>query len=89
MRPSPLSVFISSTCYDLADARASLRETLERCGWVVRVSDSPDSAFYVDPLDDSIESCLRNVEASDAVVCILDRRYGGKLKGCGSNCAVT
>jgi|GEM_PF-2081919 len=80
MKLAPPSIFISSTCYDLGDARASLREALERSGWVVRMSDSAGSAFYVDPLDDSIESCLRNVESSDAIVCVLDRRYGGTLK---------
>ena len=76
----PLSVFVSSTCYDLADLRAELADALGRDGFVVKRSEDPSSAFFVDPLDDSIESCLRNVEASDAIVCLLDCRYGGILK---------
>ena len=39
------------------------------------------SGFSVDASGDSIESCLRNVESSDVVVCILDRRYGRPLGG--------
>jgi len=76
----PISVFISSTCYELADLRFELGEALRRDGFVVKMSDDPNSAFYVDPLDDSIGSCLSNAEASDVVVCIIDRRYGGVLK---------
>jgi len=80
MPPTPLSAFISSTCYDLADLRAELAEHLTRDGFIVKRSEDPGSAFFVDPTDDSIESCLRNVEASDVVICIIDRRYGGILK---------
>ena len=79
-----LNVFISSTCYDLADVRFELKSFLEREGFVVRLSEDPTSAFYVDPSADSIGSCLANVEASDVVVCIIDRRYGPSL-GDGHN----
>jgi hypothetical protein len=49
-------------------------------GFEVQLSEDPLSPFRVDPRDDSIESCLANVRASDVVVCIVDRRYGGVLK---------
>ncbi|MEZ6142559.1 MAG: DUF4062 domain-containing protein [Zavarzinella sp.] len=74
-----LRVFISSTCFDLRDLRAELRLFLEDNGMSVALSEDPNSPFIVDPLEDSIESCLDNVSASDAVVCIIDRRYGGVI----------
>ena len=73
---SPISVFVSSTCYDLCDLRAELSDHLTRSGFIVRRSEDPQSAFYVDPNESSIASCLANVLSSDVVVCILDRRYG-------------
>jgi Domain of unknown function (DUF4062) len=77
---TPLNVFISSTCYDLVDLRAELAQFLDANGCITKSSDNPASAFHVDPTDDSIASCLANVEAADVVVCIIDRRYGGLLK---------
>lgn len=74
-----LRVFISSTCYDLRDLRAELRQFLEANGMSVALSEDPDSPFIVDPYEDSIESCLKNLTASDVVVCIIDRRYGGVI----------
>lgn len=76
----PVSVFISSTCYELADLRYELADALRADGFVVKMSEDPNSAFCVDPLDDSIGSCLSNVEGSDVVVCIIDRRYGGIVR---------
>lgn len=76
---NPIDVFISSTCYDLADLRAELAQFLKDRGLVVRVSEDPESAFFVEPHGDSIVSCLKNVEASRAVIAIIDRRYGPTL----------
>ncbi len=73
-----LTVFVSSTCFDLLDLRFELAAFLESKGHNVKLSDDPER-FAVDPTDDSIETCLRNLEASDVVVCIIDRRYGGLL----------
>lgn len=77
---TPLTVFISSTCYDLVDLRFRLKQFLEENACLVRMSEDPASGFTVDPTADSIESCLANVRASDAVLCIIDRRYGGVMK---------
>jgi hypothetical protein len=74
-----IDVFISSTCYDLADLRAELAEYLRRRGLRVRVSEDPKSAFYVDASGDSIESRLKNVQESRAVIVVIDRRYGPPL----------
>jgi nucleoside 2-deoxyribosyltransferase len=73
-----ITVFISSTCYDLLDLRAELADFLESKGFIVKVSDDP-YRFDVEPTKDSIQSCLRNVETADVVVCVLDRRYGPLL----------
>lgn len=74
------TVFISSTCYDLLDARSELREFLEHNDFIVRVSDGSSSDFAVDAAVDSIESCLQNVAGSNVVICLVDQRYGGVLK---------
>ena len=75
----PLTVFISSTCYDLLDLRFELAAFLESQGHVVKMSEDPNR-ITVDPTVNSIKTCLQNVESSDVVICILDRRYGGILK---------
>jgi nucleoside 2-deoxyribosyltransferase len=79
-QPKQLDVFVCSTCYDLLDLRTELGRYLVEQGFSIRMSDDPDSDFSVEPAVDSIESCLANVAAADAVVCIIDRRYGGLLK---------
>ena len=77
---TPVTVFVSSTCYDLLDVRQELYVDLEKNGFLVKLSDAPDSAFQVDPTTDSITSCLSNVASSDVVVCLIDKRYGGVPK---------
>jgi Domain of unknown function (DUF4062) len=74
-----IRVFVSSTCYDLLDLRSEIRRFLEDNGFSVALSEDPNSPFIVDPTDNSIATCLTNVESSDVVVCLLDRRYGGRL----------
>ncbi|MBL8602414.1 MAG: DUF4062 domain-containing protein [Myxococcales bacterium] len=74
-----IDVFLSSTCYDLVDIRAELKDYLTMHSFLVRMSESYDSSFEVNARVDSIESCLDNVGKSNVVVCILDRRYGPKL----------
>lgn len=76
MPATPLSVFLSSTCHDLADLRSELAEYLKLNGFMVRMSEAPASGFCVEPEADSIQSCLANVESADVVLCIIDRRYG-------------
>ena len=75
MNKQPI-VFISSTCYDLIDVRVELRQYLEERGFIVKLSDDFDSDFRLNTQVNSIDSCLQNVEQSDVVVCILDKRYG-------------
>jgi hypothetical protein len=74
-----LIVFISSTCFDLIDARAELTSFLESKGYIVRLSEDWER-FDVGGRENSIETCLQNLADSDVVLCILDRRYGGVIK---------
>lgn len=76
---SPITVFLSSTCYDLGDLRAELAKHLERYAFQVRLSEDYESAFVASGRIDSIGSCLLNVEQSDVVVAVIDRRYGPPL----------
>jgi hypothetical protein len=78
-----MRVFISSTVFDLLDTRAVVERALINAGIQPMLSDSKLSAFDATPSENSIETCLLNVDASDAFVCILDQRYGPSLKGAG------
>lgn len=73
-----LTVFLSSTCYDLRDCRCELAVHLESLGCNVRQSDDP-LRFEVSHNNDSIESCLLNVANSNLVLCFIDQRYGPPL----------
>lgn len=78
-------IFISSTCYDLMDLRAELNEFLKDSGFETVLSDIPESDFKVHHTNSSIESCLINLRSCDAVIFILDQRYGGNLSNFGYN----
>jgi hypothetical protein len=71
-------VFISSTCRDLIDCRDELARYLRDNGYLVRMSDQ-SSTFELPADAGSLGSCLHNVERSDAVVAILDGRYGSRV----------
>jgi hypothetical protein len=72
-------IFISSTCNDLIDLRATLTKRLIDHGFIVKASDIDSSDFRVNPNVDSIETCLKNVDSSDAVILVMDGRYGSPL----------
>lgn len=76
-------IFISSTCYDLLDARAEIEAAIKDMGLSPVMSDRPTSEFDVTGYRDSIATCLANVRDSDAFVCILSQRYGPRLGGVG------
>jgi hypothetical protein len=78
-----MRVFICSTCYDLIDLRAELKEFFREAGVEPVLSDSLDSEFQVNPESNSIETCLANVRNCDAFVIILSNRYGPSLKSAG------
>jgi len=74
-----MRVFVSSTIYDLIDVRAELELLLRELGVTPVMSDDKLSDFHISFDKNSIETCLLNVEASDAVIVILDQRYGPRL----------
>lgn len=76
-------IFVSSTCYDLLDLRSEIEGFLSDKGVTPIMSDSAKSGFEVLADQNSIKSCLANVERSDAVIVILCRRYGPKLGSVG------
>jgi len=78
-----MKIFISSTVYDLLDARLEVFHFLQDFGYNVIQSDINDSNFELSHKKSSIEICLENVRNSDYFVLILDRRYGPTLENVG------
>lgn len=76
-------VFISSTVFDLLDARAEVEKLLHDMRLVPIVSGSATSAFQPLPDQNSIETCLANLRQCDAVIVILSQRYGPSLEPAG------
>lgn len=80
----PPKVFVSSTCYDLLDTRAQVKETLSSLGLRPVMSDAPEH-FKTPLTTDSIETCLQNVDACDYFLIILCQRYGPNIPGQGKS----
>lgn len=78
-----MRVFVSSTVYDLVDTRAELEQLLRELGVFPVMSDEKLSDFNLSFDANSIETCLLNVESSDAVIVVLDQRYGPALGNYG------
>lgn len=72
-------IFLSSTCYDLSDARASLTTFLESLGF--DVLNSQDKKFGVKPGVHSHDACLAMMTNADYVVLIIGGRRGGNYVG--------
>ncbi len=74
----PPSVFVSSTCYDLAQVRYDLRSFFESMGMVPILSEF--SSFPVDPNLDTIENCRAVIkEKADIFVLVVGGRYGSEV----------
>lgn len=69
-----LKLFISSTCYDLSQIRADLKDFLTDTGYLPILSES--SSFPIDPDNDTLDNCISNVAKSDIFVLIVGSRYG-------------
>jgi len=71
------SVFVSSTCYDLAQVRQDLRAFIELLGMNPILSEF--SSFPVNPNLDAIGNCLAGVkENADILVLVVGGRYGSR-----------
>lgn len=76
----PPSVFVSSTCYDLAQIRLDLKRFIEGMGYEAMISESP--SFPVNPQATAVENCLNAVrDRADIFVLIIGARYGNKQPG--------
>jgi len=72
-------VFVSSTCYDLAEERAQLERFISVYGFQPVLSEYSD-VFY-DPDEHTHDACVKEVEHCDLFVLIISGRFGGKIKG--------
>ncbi|WP_343684910.1 DUF4062 domain-containing protein [Asticcacaulis sp.] len=68
-------IFLSSTCYDLGDARSELTTFLENLGF--EVLNSQSGRFGVKPKVHSHEACLAMLENADYVILMIGGRRGG------------
>ena len=70
------TIFISSTCYDLAEVRNSLKIFIEKeLHFVALVSD--DNSFPITPIISPIDNCKEIINnLADIYVLIIDKRYG-------------
>jgi len=73
------SVFVSSTCYDLAQVRHDLRIFIESMGMIPVLSEF--NSFPIDPNLDAIGNCLSCVkDRADIFVLVVGGRYGSQTK---------
>lgn len=72
-------IFLSSTCFDLGDARAELTSFLEGSGF--EVLNSQSGKFGVKPKVHSHDACLSMMEQADYVVLLIGGRRGGTYVG--------
>ncbi|MCE9631528.1 MAG: DUF4062 domain-containing protein [Planctomycetia bacterium] len=74
-----MKVFVSSTVYDLVDARAEVEALLTEMHLTPVLSDSSSAYFQITPDRNSVECCLVNLRQCDAVILMLSQRYGPAL----------
>ncbi len=72
-----LRVFVSSTAYDLAVLRSTLRNFIEGLGYDPILSDYSDVLY--DPREHAHRSCLAEIRTCDMVVLIVGSRFGSAL----------
>lgn len=74
-----MRIFLSSTAHDLSDLRAFTIHILEKNGHEVLFHESPTFPARVGL--HSHDQCIEAVADSDLVICLIDKRYGGKYSG--------
>ncbi|WP_394803551.1 DUF4062 domain-containing protein [Niabella hibiscisoli] len=74
-----MKIFLSSTAYDLLDFRAKIVEVLNKNGHEVIFHESPTFPAKIDL--HSHDQCLQAIEECQMVLCIIDKRYGGRYSG--------
>lgn len=71
-----LKVFVSSTCYDLGDVRAQLRDFIASLGHEPVMSEYNDVLY--DPRTHTHTSCVNAIINADLLVHIIGGRFGGR-----------
>ena len=71
-----LKIFISSTCYDLNNARDQLRGFISNLGYEPVMSEYSDILF--DPRTHTHTSCLNEISNVDMVILLVGSRFGGQ-----------
>ncbi len=72
------SVFVSSTCFDLKQVRADLRQFLQSLGLDPVLSDF--DSFPIDPSRDTVTNCIEALRnRADILVLIVGGRYGSTV----------
>ncbi|PTP30769.1 DUF4062 domain-containing protein [Vibrio splendidus] len=71
-------VFVSSTCYDLAEERAQLERFITNYGFQPVLSEY--SGVFYNPDIHTHEACIKEVEHCDIFVLLIAGRFGGKNK---------
>ncbi len=74
-----MKIFLCSTSYDLIDYRAKILELLTALGHEVIYHER--ATFPAKINLHSHDQCLYAVDECEMVLCILDKRYGGKYSG--------
>lgn len=74
-----VNIFISSTCYDLSQIRADLKESIINMGHNPILSEEHD--FPINPNLSNVENCINAVKTeADIFVLIIGNRYGCTLE---------
>ena len=75
MKGKSPSVFVSSTCYDLKQVRADLKEFIESFNFNAVLSEY--NSFPINPDLNAVQNCLESVkESADIFILIIGGRYG-------------
>jgi len=70
------AIFVSSTCYDLGQIRADLKQFIESLGLDPILSDF--SSFPINPSYDIVRNCRETIKnRADIFILIIGGRYGG------------
>jgi hypothetical protein len=81
---SKTKIFVSSTCYDLAAVRESLREHILKLGHEPLLSEYP--SFPVNPDETAIANCTKNVQKNtDILLLIIGGRRGAMDQDSGKS----
>jgi len=69
-------VFVSSTCFDLAEERSQLERFISSYGYQPILSEFSD--VFLDPDEHTHDACVNEIEHCDMFVLIISGRFGGQ-----------